>query len=543
MTLKQPTRFIALCLALGWFFDMMYWKNPLGINFTLMIAALVAGGLFFAYSEEHKPHIRALLLLIPIAFFSWMVFMRLEPLTTFLNIVATLLLLGLLAHTLLGGRWFAYGFVDYISGAFYVGVDAISRQLVVLSKREKKEEDPDQDSSRFHLAIGLLRGLLIAIPVLLIFTLLLAQADPVFEKAAEDFLEFFRIENLVEFVWRTVVVCVFAYFLSGIYLHAVRDEQDKDLVTDGKGWLPRFLGFTEASVVLGLVNLLFLSFVVIQFQYFFGGDDALADLGYTYSEYARRGFGELVTVAFFALLMYSALSAITKRSAGRQQWGFSAMGITLVALVGVMLVSSWQRLMLYEEAYGFTRLRTYTHVFIPWLGLLLLAVVIMELTNRQRYLTLAMLVAGMSFIVSLNILNVDAFIVARNLSRVDPKFVVSDGDRYQYEQADFAYLASLSEDALPVLAQAFIAAGQNGENREVITAAIACQGVFNDYQQYADEPFLGWHLSRVRAANLWAAWQERPDFEELFVPVYDDQTYKYLVTINGMQTNCWGYSD
>ena len=56
---------------------------------------------------------------------------------------------------------------------------------------------------------------------------------------------------------------------------------------------PQFLGFTEAAVVLGAVVVLFALFVVIQFQYFFGGQTNIGVQGYTYSEYARRGFGEL----------------------------------------------------------------------------------------------------------------------------------------------------------------------------------------------------------------------------------------------------------
>ena len=36
------------------------------------------------------------------------------------------------------------------------------------------------------------------------------------------------------------------------------------------------------------------------------------------------------------------------------------------------LKPAFQRLLLYEAAYGFTSLRTYTHIFIPWLGFLLL---------------------------------------------------------------------------------------------------------------------------------------------------------------------------
>src|SRR2546430_378809 len=53
------------------------------------------------------------------------------------------------------------------------------------------------------------------------------------------------------------------------------------------------LGIVPAGTALGLVNLLFLVFVVIQLRYFFGGAELVqraTDL--TYAEYARRGFLE-----------------------------------------------------------------------------------------------------------------------------------------------------------------------------------------------------------------------------------------------------------
>ena len=46
---------------------------------------------------------------------------------------------------------------------------------------------------------------------------------------------------------------------------------------------------------------------------FFGGETNIGVAGYTYSQYARRGFNELVIVAFFSLVMILGLSTITRR--------------------------------------------------------------------------------------------------------------------------------------------------------------------------------------------------------------------------------------
>jgi Domain of unknown function (DUF4173) len=62
------------------------------------------------------------------------------------------------------------------------------------------------------------------------------------------------------------------------------------------------LGIVEIGIVLGLLDLLFLTFVVIQVRYLFGGAGRVAaTAGLTHTEYARRGFFELVTVTALAL--------------------------------------------------------------------------------------------------------------------------------------------------------------------------------------------------------------------------------------------------
>ena len=188
---------------------------------------------------------------------------------------------------------------------------------------------------------------------------------------------------------RAVLICIVGYLLLGVYLHSLYKDHDTALSTEENRWLPRFLGITESAIVLGSVNLLFLAFVAVQFRYFFGGESNINLAGYTYAEYARRGFGELVTVAVFSLMLFLGLSYLTKKHERQAHRLFSVLGVALFALVSVILVSSFQRLQLYEDVYGFTRLRTYTHVFIIWLGALLLAVSLLELFQKQGFFALA----------------------------------------------------------------------------------------------------------------------------------------------------------
>jgi hypothetical protein len=248
--------------------------------------------------------------------------------------------------------------------------------------------------------------------------------------------------------------------------------------------------------VLGGVVVLFGVFVVIQFQYFFGGHANINLEGYTYSEYARRGFGELVAVAFFSLLLLLGLGAITRREGDMHRRVFSGFGAGLVLLVIVMLFSAFQRLVLYEIAYGFSRLRTYTHIFMIWLGLLLVAVVVLEIVRRESRIGFAMVLASMGFVVSLGLVNVDALIVRQNIQRelsgVDPS-AAQEGIGL-----DANYFLELSDDAIPALVNGFQNTALPVPIREKIGAALVCKRYDRGLND-REIPWQSFHFARFLA--------------------------------------------
>jgi len=464
--LKHPNRLWLATLLLGWIFDLLFWDCiPMGISFSIYVLLCLLGGFLVLNLESLKPSWKALLLLLPILFLAAMTFVRQEPLTVFLAVILTLFCMALLAMTYLGGRWMNYSMADHAVGFIRLIGGVLSRPFGLLAETRRQQTESKQRSG-WHRVWSVLRGMLIAVPILAIFAALLSSADLVFARRLDVFVSFFNLERMSEYITRGVCILVMMYLLAGTFLHAASRSRDEKLIGEQKPVVPSFLGFTESSIVLGGVVLLFSAFVIIQFRYFFGGEANIAAEGFTYSEYARRGFGELVAVAFISLLFFLGLSGIARRESPAQRWAFSALGITLVVLVGVMLVSAFQRLLLYEAAYGFTRLRTYTHVFIIWLALLLAAVVVLEVLRHQRHFALAAVLAALGFAVSLSLLNVDAFIANQNIARAE-----------QGEDLDVGYLASLSSDSVPRLVSLYRATDTPFEVRDAIGAALACRNV------------------------------------------------------------------
>jgi hypothetical protein len=237
-----------------------------------------------------------------------------------------------------------------------------------------------------------------------------------------------------------------------------------------------------------------------------------------------------VAVAFFALMMLLSLSAVTKRETESQRKTYSGLGIALVALLLVMLVSAYQRLNLYEAAYGFSRLRAYTHVFLIWIGLLLVTTIALEILRKERMFAFAMLIASFGFAASLPILNVDAFIVNQNIQR--------ELNATAVEKLDSQYFIELSDDAIPPLVKALQTPSLPDTVHEKVTAALACIRYQRDLQRNDREfSWRSFHLSRVNADTALRSVRAKIDEFEI-----DDSEYPAkAISPNGNEFNCSPY--
>jgi hypothetical protein len=460
---KNPNVLWIIALILGWLFDFLFWRQSIGVNFVIYTAFCLIGGLLLLWISGHRPAKSVLWLLLPIIFFAGVACVRAEPMTVFLAILFTVLLAGLAAISFLGGRWFRYSLADYFAGFTGLAGSMLARPITFSLETRRQEKETGTSHPRLNVW-PMIRGIVIAIPIIAIFAGLLSAADTIFSKELGDFVRlFFDADKIPEYIFRFMYILVLGYALAGTFLHAGSRSRDEKLLGEDKPLVPQFLGLTESAIILGSVTILFAAFVVVQFQYFFGGQANLGLGGLTDSEYARRGFGELAAVAFLSLLMILGLSTITRRPTDLERRIYSALSVAVVALVMLILVSAYQRLRLNELAHGFFRLRTYSHVFYMWLALLLVAVVILEILHRERTFALAAIIASLGFAISLSVLNVDGFTAKQSVIRASNGYYLNIPD-----------LASLSDDSVPTLVDAFLAPASPRELHAQIGAILVC---------------------------------------------------------------------
>ena len=509
-------------LALGFLFDFLFWKQIPGINFAIFVVLSLVGGFLVLKKLEIKPSKRSWYLVIPILFFTSVIFLRQEPLTVFLGVFFTFFLMAELAVTFTGGQWLFFGVIDHLIAFIRLAGGMLARPFNYLISKPSVEEGFSRSNKKTW---PIVRGVLLAIPILLVFASLLSSADLVFAQKVGSFVDIFRLEKLPEYIFRLIYILVVMYLLMGVFLYAATNSKSDESPIENKPRIQAFLGFIETTIILGGVVVLFSLFVIVQFKYFFGGTMNIHLNGYTYAEYAQKGFSELVIVAIFSLLLLMGLSGLSRREKSSQQKVFLGMGIAMVLLVGVMLVSAYQRLVLYENAYGFSELRTYTHVFMIWLGILLVAVMVLEMVRKERMFALALILAAIGFSVSLTLLNVDSFIVRQNVEQAR-----------KGQDLDVAYLASLGFDAVPELASFYSDPEISTDLHERIGASLACRAEFNpSHDPYS---WRSYHYSRSKAEQTLSGLND-----DLSGYTLEKEDWRVIVTTpSGEKLDCWDYS-
>jgi len=553
MKLKYKHLFWIFALLTAISFDQLFWEQAFGINFIIFAVLAALAGLIPFWLEKIRIPWTSYLLLVPIGGFSMMTFIRAEPFITALNVLLTFSALCLFLITLQNGAWYQYRLRDHLLNWAHFFMNSVIGGILFFSKikkvtplpsaegqveneasditaetGEEKSEKPNNKALLKTIA-PYLRGLLLALPILAFLALLLAQADPIFNDRLQNLFSRFRIENLGETLFRVFYILVISYVLLSAYTFALLESKKYEKKDKDKSGINPFLGSIESHMVMIGVNLLFLAFVILQFNYLFSGGENISIEGYTYAEYARRGFFELLAVAIISLLLFYILSIITKREAKNQQRIFSVLGLTLVGLVGLILVSAYTRLTLYEIAYGFTRLRTLAHIFMIWIGLLLVAIAVLEITKNITKLAFILICFILGFGITINILNIDRFIVQQNVTRA----IAGDQETGE-SNLDSGYLASLSNDAVPQLVEFYKDPDLAEELQNEIGGVLACKSAMADDQN--EESWVSFHLSRRNADVLF---QNQEKSLEQYPVTYDE--YTWFVEVNGEVKSCRGY--
>jgi hypothetical protein len=287
-------------------------------------------------------------------------------------------------------------------------------------------------------ARSIIKGTLLSAPLVLVLIVLLGNADPVIRWGTDRLSAWLPDWS---FPGRALFfVFLFSFTLGANSIASRQAEADLPRIP---GLIRRAtIGLTEQRMMLWSAAVVIWIFVVLQLSYFIQPPPVLADSGVTFAEYARRGFGELS----FAATIVGAIIIIleyTRPVEATEQDRTKLVRLELALLVALVLVlfSAFRRVILYEQAYGFTTARLFAQAYMVVMCLALVALGI-EVARGSISIAFGRRVAeiALGVFTILVFWNFEAWIVNRNIDRAT-----------QNGKFDLDYAMSLSKDAIPTL--------------------------------------------------------------------------------------------
>jgi hypothetical protein len=488
--MKETTRLglgvLEAALLLGLLGDALLRVGPWGVNVPLWVGVLAAATVALVRQKRLRLGGEGRWLLpCALAFaaaFAW----RDSPTLKLLDAFALLALLALALLRAHRGRVRLAGLTEYALAGLVAMLSAAFGPLLLLFQDIGWKEIP-RDGWKRH-AFAALRGLVIAVPLVLVFGGLFVAADAVYEGLVRRTFNFdsgvvvSHVAVFIFFAWVSAGYLRGAFLgkepaspglgfparialgLDGTRRDGAADERpkangtifdggeaatataDESVESDAREAAQTArrgvsLGIVEIGVVLGLLNALFFSFVAVQLRYFFGGAKVvLTSAGLTYAEYARRGFFELVWVAALVLPMLLVAHWLLRKEYPAHERVFRGLAAGLLLMLFVIMTSAVGRMRLYQSEYGQTELRLYTTAFMGWLFVVFVWFALTVLRGSRERFACGALVAALSILCALHVLNPDDLIMRTNASLVR-----------RGRPLDACYALGLSADAAPAL--------------------------------------------------------------------------------------------
>ncbi len=471
---------LGAALALGVTGDLLLRVMPWGLNVTLCTAALVAAGAALVRWERvavsaDAPWLALTVLLLGAAFAR-----RDSRMLAAFDVAALMLTLGLAAASLQGARVFLLDAAGHVRAFVTAALGAVLGSLPLVFRDVAWQEIPRSGRLQHARAVGL--GVLLAFPLLLVFGALFTGADAVFANVVSNAFAV-NVPRLVSHMFQ---IGFWAALTGGYLRFALLGRRTAAAAPTGRagaGGGGPALGLVPVATALGLIDMLFLLFVVVQARYFFGGTTLIEHTtGLTYAEYARRGFFELVTASGLVLPTLLGADWLLRGASPDARRTFRHLAGLLLGLLAVVVASALERMRLYVAAFGLTEIRLYATAFMGYLVVLFAWFAWTVLRERRGQFAFGALLQGFAVLAGLHLLNPDAYIVRQNLAH--------PGSERPF---DVMYAARLSADAVPVL----LAALPTLESAEA-----RCTGarlLLGHWLTAAPEDWRSWNWGRARA--------------------------------------------
>ncbi|WP_419888078.1 DUF4153 domain-containing protein [Neobacillus niacini] len=433
---KTDWIFLFMCIVVGIIAEESFFRAEIGISYLVFLTAFYA--LFFyrfrRFSYSHQRFGYLVLICIWLLAAGYFINDNIYFYALNILVIPGLVLFHLVVITSQKSiYWNKPAFITYI----FSKLTAAIKYNFVFASFIGRFLKQGIEESKFQVWKKVGIGILISIPVLFVVLMLLMSADTQFERMMGDIPQWFKVLD-GEILVRILVVLFFTFAFFSFLQTLIQKQINAVIDNANTQWFK--LDAIMTITFLVLINAVYVLFTVVQFKYFFSGT-LLGD--FTYAEYARKGFFELLFVTLINLTITILVLTFTDRSAGFIKRFMQVMLTTLVFASAVLLSSAFLRLGMYEEAYGFTFIRVMAHSFMIFLAVIFMYTFI-KIWIEKLSLFHFYFISGLLYYTLMNVINVEQIIVTKNIERYE-----------QSGKIDIHYLNSLSSTGILGLIQLY----------------------------------------------------------------------------------------
>jgi len=421
--------FLFYGLIIGVSFDIFFYDKTLGISYLIFIVLILLILLGSFWGSLRKLNNLMWLFTVPILLLTITFFIYSNQILRILNFLIVPILIIMFSSLITKvnrSDWSDIRFIGDIAKRIFVPFGFIHKPFLTLFKTA----DRRGNDSKSRVLPKIFLGILISIPILAIVIWLLSSADIVFKNL---FLNT-SISRIIKHFF--VIIIISVYTVSFLWA-LIKAFNEREMATFSKIKWKLFLDPVILLTLLVLINVIYAIFSIIQFTYLFGGSSFVLPSSYTYAEYARRGFFELIIVSIinFGILLIGI--TFVKKDIKRIFVVIRTFLTLLVISTFILLVSAFYRMLVYEQAYGFTYLRIFVQTFMIMLFFLFI-INIIYIWYPKLPIIKSYFIISLAIYIIMNFANVDVIIAKNNINRY-----------FETGQIDMVYLKSLSYDAIP----------------------------------------------------------------------------------------------
>ncbi|WP_052352986.1 DUF4153 domain-containing protein [Neobacillus dielmonensis] len=422
---KKDGFFFVLCLLLGMLAEESFFRGQVGISFIIFIIAFYTV-FFWRYRAISLSHQRlGYLVLCCVWLLAASYMLNDNALFRVLNI---LIIPGLVIfHLVLVTspnqiKWNQPAFVTFILLRIFAAIKYIFQFAAAVGTGVKQGAKED----KLVIWKKVLIGIVISIPVLFVVLTLLMSADSQFERLVGSVPNWFKVINAEEVIRFLIVVITTLCFFG--FMQVLLQKPIKVFKNPEKS-IAFQLDTIITITVLILINAVYVLFTVVQFKYFFGGS---LQADYTYAEYARKGFFELLFVTLINFSITVAVLTLAFQAGKGMKRLIQVLLTVLILTSSIMLCSAFLRLSMYEEAYGFTFTRVLAHSFMIFL-ILIFAYTLVKIWMAKLSLLHFYFITSLLYYTAIAVMDLDKIVVEENIQRYET-----------YGKIDVHYLNRLS---------------------------------------------------------------------------------------------------